>query len=593
MLGWTKTVATVEQASMRFFNTPYNWQVLSKGLCFVSIFLLASCFCLNVLRYAVDFPNADDFDSLLDFLNRFYQSDVTFDRFALLLERHTQHFRTLDRLLALLGTLIIGHFSVLAFIISGIIGLLFLYALLILPQSTQSHDRQHVPEKKTVSALFALSIALLFFQPSYVEVTQWANNSIQVIWINVWALLALRCARNSFWKTILYSTLALLTQGNGLLVLPVVSGFLVIEGAAARTLSYRYFLAFVTGLALFRYDKVFAQDGSHPGLHLIAKLRYAIEMLGSAFAFNSAQLAFCIGLLILFGLSFVLLSGHIRKDPLAGFSVFLVLSCLSTAHFRYDLDPQSSFTTGRYTLVSVLAFICLASLLRQRVGERFNIARYDMAAMAVGIVFFVLSYWASYDAYFLRYQLLNDSRLRWHLFSDGLAYPVPLRAKQILSASEYLGVFTDTRRPHVSDYMATSLPSGTLALNPEQADQSSQEHISKQQSVWSIEHMFCSSELLLVDGWTAFPELATNTVEVYLQVADGRLLEAKLRVRPDVTLHLTENMFSRRFHDTGFFLLVDRSDLLEISSHELTLISRDMTSGAVSTKVVDLKSVCS
>lgn len=531
-----------------------------------------SIFSFYVLSNFQNFPNGDDFDSFLDFLNRFVTSESWFQSLALLFERHSQHFRTPDRLTALLLYALTGSMNFYFFSFLGLAGLVLTFYLIIYYKRDSS------------LAITPLLASLLFFQPSYVEATQWANTCIQFIWINVFVLMSFISYRKRPLLTLLFSVLAILTQGNGICVLPSIILMMVYRREFNKTLFFYVFTCIAT-LVLFNVRSLEATANK---LDLVSEMYFAFEMLGSSLWFYKQPYALVTGgILSLISALFFIKSGAnicrknqntgkghshsentLEKDYLVLFLVFLVASCFATAHFRIHLDPKSSYTTSRYTLLSVLSIITILRLSADYFSIKsafkniklVTVFLYAVFLVAPAMLFNLHSYKIFKDQYYLRRDIIQDSMTRWHIFKQGLLYSPELRAKQILEQSIQLGIF----HPETPNSIISEPYTHTISKSDDK----------KIQAIWSIEHSLCNEEFLLIDGWVVEKKSNAEFQDIILTYGE-QSFHGKSRFRPDVNLLLAKSPLKVTSRESGFFFLVPRHEMKEESVVTITVFNQN------------------
>lgn len=536
-----------------------NQKTLSR-LLLCSIIL---CFSIFVLKSAVNFPNADDFDSILDFVNRFFQTPSALDRFYLLFERHTQHFRTIDRLIGIAQYLFMGEVNFYFYTILGLVGLVLLFYLF-------------TTLIESGSKVLSLSIALLMFQPCYVEVTQWANNCIQVIWVNIFVLLAFKLARSNFALTLFNSCIALLIQANGIVTLPII----LLIRARLRSLDRKflfYLVSFFIILVVFNFQSLLSNSSNQKGLNLLPKALYTLEMLGSSIGYLDRTASLADGILFFTVFLYFLISIKKTEEPLVSFLSFLIFSCLATAQFRYTLDHKSAYTTSRYTFVSILALINILCLIHNRFSSSKIYRKFTYIIFSGALLFNFWSYCLYSDQYTLRQEQISDSMLRWQLFKKGLMYSPDLRAIQILESSEKMHTFVPKE---INPELYVSKES-TL----DQTTESPKVHV-----MWSIDHALCNEQYILIDGWAVLKKYTSENQQVIVSINEENSYLSQVRTRPDVNILNNKRAYPKLYSKSGFFVLLDRqefkSDLKSISLFYLN------DKGDWSRKNIDPKVIC-
>lgn len=518
-------------------------------------------FSFIVLTNSVNFPNGDDFDSLLDFTNRFFQTESKLDQFILLFERHTQHFRTFDRLLAISTASFFGGIDYNLFFIAGISGLIILFYLL----TSLTSDK---------SVTFLLSCALLLFQPSYAEVTQWANNCIQVIWVYIFALLAFILADRRIILTLINSCSAILVQGNGMLTIPLILTIKV------RQLKFdlkflTYCFSFLGIFILLNFDQVLTTN-SESHLNILPKIKYTLEMLGSSLGYLNRDISLYSGTIIAIISGYFFFSIKESEETLITFLGFLIASCLATAQFRYIQDPSSAYTTSRYTLVSILSIITILLIIHNRYSIHKSYYKFEYLLLFLALSFNVKNYIYFQDQYTLRKEQISDSQIRWQLFHTGLLYEPNLRATQILEQTS----------PSIYNPPPISLDQ----FYSKQTEMQLRLDQPKSKIVLSIEHALCNEKHILIDGWAVLKGKSSASNKILLAVNEEYLFESKVRIRPDVNILVSKKAYPKTYQESGFFVLINRQDLPS-SINSLTIFFQG-EGNTWSKRSIDPKRIC-
>ena len=496
-----------------------------------------------VATYSVNFPNADDFDVYLYFLNRFVTANSWSDKLALLFEPHGQHLQVMDRTVALAIYQVTGAVNFRVLVITGSLSLGVL--LYLLYQAT----RRAAP----VSLLEFLPVVFLLCQPQYAEATQWATTSWQFLWSAVFALWAFTAAfdesRERTAIAIIATVFAMLTQGNGILVAPIIGAVFVLR----RQISFAAFwlgVGMVTcaGLNLSSLHSMLPRGVSQSSLVDLAD--YATSMVGSALGFSRHCWALGVGGAIVACFAFVTAKQTYARSPaLYSFVLFGIASAAANAVARLPHGIALSYTTGRYTFVSILTVISVYLLLRLRWPRGKTRTVFCLLCGSAASVFWGLSYWANSSEYLVRYQLLNDANLRWHLSASGLPYSPRSRGQSIFANSLAGGVF---ELPAIAYERFISRPCHREVSGKQR------------RFLGDVEHLLNTERFLLVDGWAVLPGIpAHETATTISLVASDRSeqLCCEKRVRTDVGDHLRRQGKRTDYDHSGFLCLIDKTTL--------------------------------
>lgn len=161
--------------------------------------------------FAYDMPYMDDYPSLVDFLNKLPTASVG-ERWRLLLEQNNFHRIVWVKGVAWLMYSLTGKVSFTGLQYIGSAALLLMSWLLY---------RTFFGQHPTQRWLF-LPVLFFLFQFQFWNNTFWAMASMSNLWTPTWALLAfwLSTRRREIWALVV-GLVALLTVGNGILVLPL------------------------------------------------------------------------------------------------------------------------------------------------------------------------------------------------------------------------------------------------------------------------------------------------------------------------------------------------------------------------------------
>ncbi len=485
---------------------------------FLSIIII-SLFIGSINYWSVNFPNADDYTAILLPLIEYTKSSSLSPFF----EPHTQHYQILLRLTAWLTTLVYGavNFKLLIFL-----GSLFIVPLIFLLDRSE----------KTASPWRRCMISALLCQPVYVEATQWGTNAIPYLWVNVFALAAFILAEKqsaaSFSVAVLAALFSALSWGNGLLVLLCL--FLLPESWSRLRLTV---LSVITAAAFYLYFSNPALSSNHNLLSkLPALLLYQLQTIGSAFGFLSYSFSLAVGiLLMLCWIVFILRDyklGGVSQllTPLFLFELYLLGSAMLCAIFRLSEGGDSAYSTGRYTLVSILFCICIFLRL-----EKFAELRMALRVTALG--WLVFAYATYYNGYILRQQLLTDSLLRWSCFRSGLAGMGWENTLDIHSQAESLGLI--------------NIP-GTMVCdaNFKEPSAAAADGGVSTDAVIELEYFLQKNKLLHLAGYAFRPEDSrwSGKYELILKSDLNRFhVPLELRIRPDVSAHICRLSVNRSF----------------------------------------------
>ena len=314
---------------------------------------------VTLVRYAWNMPYMDDYPVLVDFLNRWSGASVS-EQVDLLLEQNNFHRVVWVKVLALLNVGVTGSVNFTFLQLVGNAALL-LIAWLLYRSSLAIGRWAFLP------ALF------LIFQFQSWNNAFWAMAAVSNLWAPAWALLAFYLASQldlgSRWWAILVGLVALLTNGNGTVVLPLLCGITLFtkpfsrqeEGWLDGNTVWKNTLLTLTIIALFFYFKGY-NNPSGPALtslfspeKLIHLLALDTAFLGAMFYHPSvAWLSQMAGGATILWTGYLLLTRYDRKNPtLFWFLIFLHLTGLMLAVNRIEKGTELMYAS-RYRNITAL-----------------------------------------------------------------------------------------------------------------------------------------------------------------------------------------------------------------------------------------------
>ena len=388
---------------------------------------------------SVNIPYLDDYDTILGYLQADQTAGTLSQRLQLILEPHVEHRLAFVRGIALLSvtTTDTVDFRLLAW--WGTLGLLALTGALfrVFRQREATTDR----------LLLFLPVSFLLFQPQAWDAWFWATSSLSNLWVLPLALLTFialdRGTTRMFFLAFGLGAVTVVTQANGLLVLPIGCGILLLRRKSLAALVWAAFSILITVL----YWQNLSLPSSSPTMNeivssLIPILHYAVNFLGSAAGFGNPIASFLAGILIISSAVFFCIRGGRRNLPLLALLALLISSALLNAVAREHIGgPDYALEAPRYRsyaaavlAVTYLAWAESAWTFRQR---QIAVA----VALAIGIAFNT----ASYAVYLGKAQSvakrLEQGLEHWEYFGRGLRYPHPARANAILAAAVRDGLY--------------------------------------------------------------------------------------------------------------------------------------------------------
>jgi hypothetical protein len=393
-------------------------------------------------RAVLDVPVFDDYDAVLDFLNRFVASDSPAERLRLLFSQHIEHRPALLRAAAVATLAALGHLDLRALQLFGALALALLAAALF------ASFRPGAPARERI--LPFAPAALLLFHPQFWSAYLWPSCSATNFFAVALASVAFRALSGQTWRGFALAALAAsgatFSQGNGVAALPLGLVALVGPGARARRRAWLAFAALLGAAYVAAFERPFdtwdaLANLSDPG-RIARAGGYALYFLGSAPAFSQRGLALAAGALLVLSLAALLRRGARRRSPaLVALLLFLLASAGLNALVRAQQGMAAPLAQDRYRFYAsaFLAATWLAWAAELAATRRFRAVL--AGALAAGVAFSSASH-ALYREKLLDFSRRLEAGLeRWWLTGEGgLFYPRFETASRVLLVGFERGV---------------------------------------------------------------------------------------------------------------------------------------------------------
>ncbi|MCY7356957.1 MAG: hypothetical protein LH609_05715 [Rudanella sp.] len=321
-------------------------------------------YAITLVRYAWNMPYMDDYPVLVDFLNRWPGASMS-EQIGLLLEQNNFHRIVWVKVLALMN---VGATGAVNFTFLQLMG----NAALLLTAWLLHRSSSAIGRWAFLPALF------LIFQFQSWNNAFWAMAAVSNLWAPAYALLAFWLASRpdsrSQWLALLVGLVALLTNGNGIVVLPLlcVSWFCKPRGREANKSDsaagwpykgtvYRNTLASITIIVTYLYFQGYSNPAEPSLTNLLSPEKIAhlfaldTAFLGAMFYHPSAAwLSQVVGAATILWTGYLLLTRYDRQNPtLFWFLIFLHLTGLMLAVNRIEKGTELMYAS-RYRNITAL-----------------------------------------------------------------------------------------------------------------------------------------------------------------------------------------------------------------------------------------------
>ncbi len=351
-----------------------------------------------IIRYSTNVPLADDFYTILSFLDN-YSHAAVFEKIALLFAQHNEHRLVFNRLLTVAADKLSGGIDFRLLLLLGGVLIIILVASLFL-----------IFKEKKEKIKYFFPVLLIILQPQYAGAIFWATSALQNAGVLVFTALCLyfleQKRSSDVFRALPFAVLAVFSAANGLFLLPVGALLYFMTG---RKLEGTFWLAF-SGLLLLLYFYSYtlpAHAGAYYSLTgIFNSALFFLTLLGSAFLVNFRLLLdifgrgfanYFTGLAAFFGsamlawIIFLVKRKYYEKNPAVFyFIVILLITALATALTRGGAGILQAMTS-RYRIISVLMLALLYISVLEQAAERKKAGLFRVILTAAA-VFWIVSY---------------------------------------------------------------------------------------------------------------------------------------------------------------------------------------------------------
>ncbi|MBO0930730.1 hypothetical protein [Fibrella aquatilis] len=471
----------------------------------------------TVLWYAYDFPYMDDYPVVVDFLNRLPAATSVGEKVALLMEQNNFHRLVLAKGLAWANVLLTGSVD---FRVLQYVGLLFLLLTAwLLWRSTEAPasvvSNTSLTTEAGASVLPSLPVLFLLFQFQGWNIAFWSIVAVSNVGAPALALLAFFLAnrQREGWAVVV-GLVALFTNGNGILVLPLLAVCWALQ------LRWRWVLATaaVTIPALLFYF----QNYQNPAGSAISAL-FSPAKIGHPLALDTAFLGalvyhpavpwlpILLGILTIIWTIYLLRIRFDRQNPtLFWLLIFLHLSGLMLAVNRIQNDTSIVFAS-RYRNITALhmaaVYLTMVAVL-VRYNARWQSRRavnwfVGTATLATAGLWLVSN--ITYHSKIVRFQELKQTdNLLWQRYGQIRASAPQYRPVQHLQQLALRGIF----KPETASL--ASLQSRPVVIVPTATPGDS--------LVYGIDIQLIDAGYLVISGWAKVAGRKANFNDTFVGI---------------------------------------------------------------------------
>lgn len=393
---------------------------------------------------SVDIPYLDDYDTVLRFLLEARAADAA--PLKLVFAQHVEHRLVFLRAVALTMVGVTGQVDFVAFAWIGFAGLLLLALGLFAALR---------PDGSMAARLVAFAPTLwILFQPQFWDAYFWATSALSNLWVLPLALATLlvlgREGPAAFFGAVALSSLTILTQGNGVLVLPAGLLLLALQNRRAAAGAWAATGALLVALYTVGFQPVegvpslLESAGRAPTL-----IHYGFNFLGSAAGFSHPSASTFFGACWVASAAALALARYPRQNP-ALYSLLLMLiasaflNALGRGHIS-GADYPLAATRYRFYASATMAvtYLCWVDWLRCA-GPAFapRLRRAVTVGLAAALAFGAASYAVYTEKALIVSHQMSGGLAHWRKTGRGLRHHDQRHAGRMLERAEQADLYS-------------------------------------------------------------------------------------------------------------------------------------------------------
>ena len=354
------------------------------------------CYFYVLITYWYNFPFYDDYNVELKFLLDYQSASTFFEKLKIIFAQHNEHRVATIRLLTLLDFNLRGHLNFLDLILIGNLSLVVVVWVLTTQNPLPTtHNSRPTTKDSRLKTLYPLLITILIFSFQSWDNQFWALASVQNFGIYALVTLAIHfLVRHKLLFYLLFSLLAIATSGSGIVIIPVVLGFLILE----KRWKELVISSVVLGLSLSLYFYQF--QPSKQGISILNRIldgqifeiiAFFFGFLGSNFYHPSVSfLAPVVGFVGFVWVIYLTNRKYYNSNPtIYLILIFLIITAGLAALGRSEKGIESAFPSRYRISSSIFIATCLISML-EIIPQRFKKWAFGIS-FVITITLYVLS----------------------------------------------------------------------------------------------------------------------------------------------------------------------------------------------------------
>ncbi|MFK7935525.1 MAG: hypothetical protein AB8G22_18570 [Saprospiraceae bacterium] len=371
--------------------TQNNFIRVKTGITFGIVIILIVIYLFHVFYYPVDFPQSDDFASILDFAQRFDLLSNIKKKLASLFSFHNEHIVLPIRLVTLMQLYLFDGIDFRIFCYLGGLGTLltaYLYYL-------------NIPQKSNLTNLSLLIIGFLTFIPLHI-ITNWATTSITSIYILFFSFATFHFLQTSSLRNVLFSVffqfLTTFTLGSGFTTFFI--GLFLLKNQSRRN-QIIWLSICICSLGLYFFLIINKPGRVTQGIPQASDLVIIVEHFFYFFGSIWQNIIPASYYLIIPGVAFIGFAVYyflqkksiLQLNAVEAFFIFIVINVVLASLSRYGVGYHNAGVL-RYQSLHNQALLSLLLLYVWKYGRDFNLGKQAVLALLTA-VFYTTSVYAN------------------------------------------------------------------------------------------------------------------------------------------------------------------------------------------------------
>jgi hypothetical protein len=407
-------------SSIGFSNGLYSsWLKVQIILSFIIAFAWMSF----IVNNSANMPIMDDYDSILEFLISFKNSD-SISRLRLMFSTHNEHPLLFSNIVVLFSSLSFGQINFIYLIVLAN-AIVFIFFMALVNEVAQENIDPPI-----------LAFSLLFFNLCAGTVLIWPMAALQHFSSVTLAFFTIKyfCqnrgggGKNNLRYPLLY--LASFSGGANIFILPVV--FLCIFGKRDLKEVVRFSLNSLMIVGIFLYFR--SKGGEQVDFDFVEMIKFFFLFLGNPLG---SKWAYFLGIFVVVAVSVAWYFGFNRKFPVFFYySIFIFFVAMAAAISRSTFGSGYALES-KYTIYSLS---CLASIAGMYVVG-FGVCFKNFRMLRLWYLFiYIVSFYVFFNAWiFNRSAIIDLARISW------IIHPSQEVAGQILIKAQQAGIYSGQR----------------------------------------------------------------------------------------------------------------------------------------------------